>query len=522
MPTANANTGNGFSKAVSYALQEQKKDIPEQGRMQVMEQNNVYGANSKEIGKQMREIAQERETVKKPVLHLQINFHPDEKLNRDQAQKAIDSILKDIGIEKENHQYVVVNHKDKAHDHYHVVANRVGMNGELMNDHRIKDRLQVACDKVEKEQGLRPTQGRTVIYDPNQEKGFRYANAEEKQINKQQKQNKPVRDKNPKIMEQKNEIRDQLQAVLSKKEIDSSEKLKAELEKRGIDVQFSENRNGISGISFKKDNISVKGSAIDYKWSDLSKVLDENKVKTEQLKNVNPHRLKSALEEHLEKQKDKSLYKADTKNKGNIDTPKFETHSAGAKKEVLQPTPDEKKEYDFVKDYNPRVESAIKEIKEELQKGNTAVNVSAIMEKNGFKEEKERFSYSNGQLQSHIQKATIERPIKDVKEQFERFKDSEKRYSDLMGQEPKKITVFDKLTGAAKEKENANNSLRREKREAIKPEFKPQVRGIESRDLTLTSKFEHKEYEYKRQEQLKEMFSNKNDQEQNRKNGLSR
>jgi hypothetical protein len=489
MPTANANTGNGFSKAVSYALQEQKKDVPEHGRMQILEQNNVYGVNSKEIGKQMREIALEREAVKKPVLHLQINFHPDEKLNRDQAQKVIDSILKDIGINKENHQYVVVNHKDKAHDHYHVVANRVGMDGGLMNDHRIKDRLQVACDKVEKEQGLRPTQGRTVIYDPSLEKGFRYATAQEKQINKQQKQNKPVRDKNPKIMERKNEIRDQLQVVLSKKEIDSPEKLKAALEKRGIDVKFSENKNGISGISFKKDNISVKGSDIDCKWSDLSKALEGNKNKAQQLKNVKPQAPKSALNE---------------------------------KKEGLQPTPEEKKEYDFVKDYNPRVENAIKEIKKELEKGNINVNVSAIMAKNGFKEETDRFTYSNGILRIGIPKSTIKEPIKDVREQFEWFKDSEKRYSELMQQEPKKITVFDKLTGAAKEKENANYSLQRAKREAVKPEFKPQVRGMHIRDLTLFSKFEHREYEYKRQEQLRETFSNKNEPEQSRRRRLKR
>ncbi|KKX46491.1 relaxase/mobilization nuclease domain-containing protein [Sphingobacterium sp. IITKGP-BTPF85] len=66
--------------------------------------------------------------------------------------------MKDIGIEKNNHQYVIVQHKDKEHDHYHIVANRVGMDGELLNDHRIKDRLQVACDKAEQEQGLRRTQ----------------------------------------------------------------------------------------------------------------------------------------------------------------------------------------------------------------------------------------------------------------------------------------------------------------------------------------------------------------------------
>ena len=282
---------------------------------------------------------------------------------------------------------------------------------------------------------------------------------------------------------------DTLQAVLSKKEIDSPDKLKAELEKRGIDVQFSENKNGISGISFKKDNISVKGSAIDYKWSDLSKALDKNKDKAQQLTSVKPQAPKPALT---------------------------------TKKEGLQPTPEEKKEYDFVNDYNPRVENAIREIKEELEKGNINVNVSAIMEKNGFKEETDRFTYSNGVLKGGVHKTNIKPSIKDVKEQFERFKDSEKRYNELMQQQPKKITVFDKLTGAAKEKENANYSLQRAKREAVKPEFKPQVRGMQIRDLTLTSKFEDREYEYKRQEQLREMFSKKNEQDQSRKNALRR
>jgi hypothetical protein len=487
MPTANANTGNGFAKAISYALQETKK-YPEETRAKLLELNQVYGS-SREMGKQMREVADERKTTQKPVLHVQINFHPDEKLSQAQAETVIDSILKDIGIKKDNHQYVVVQHKDKAHDHYHVVANRVGLDGELLNDHRIKDRLQVACDKVEKEQDLRQTQNRTVTYDPSQERGFRYATAGERQINKQQKQNKPVRDKNSKIMEQTNEIRDQLQIVLSTKKMDSPEKLKAELAKRGVDVQFSENKKGISGISFKKDNISVKGSAIDYKWSDLSKVLEKNKDKAEELTKVEPQASKPTL---------------------------------AAKKKGLQPTPEEKKDYDFVKDYNPRVENAIREIKEELERGNIDVNVFAIMERNGFKEEKDRFTYSNGVLKSSIHKTNIKQPIKDVKEQFEWFKDSEKQYSELMQQQPKKITVFDKLTGAAKEKEITNSSLQKAKREAIKPEFKPQVHGMQTRDFTLTSKFENREYEYKRQEQLKEMFSNKNEQDQSRKNGLRR
>lgn len=168
MPTANANTGNGFSKAVSYSLQEQKQ-LQAHERAEVLYMNNVNGT-SRDIGRQMRDIADDRERVQKPVLHIQINFHPDEKLTKEQATKAVDGVLKEIGISKENHQYIVVQHKDKPHDHYHIVANRVSMDGSLVSNDRIIERLQVACDKVEQEQGLRPTEGRTVFYDPNQEK----------------------------------------------------------------------------------------------------------------------------------------------------------------------------------------------------------------------------------------------------------------------------------------------------------------------------------------------------------------
>lgn len=185
MPTANANTGNGFSKAVSYALQEQKQ-LSEDQRAVVLEYNNVFGT-SRDIGRQMRDIADDRDRVEKPVLHLQINFHPEEKLGREQAEKAVHAILKDVGISPDNHQYVLVQHRDKAHDHYHVVANRIGMDGSLLSNERIIERLQVACDKVEQEQGLRRTEGRTVFYDPSQEKGFRYATSEEKKAHRAKK-----------------------------------------------------------------------------------------------------------------------------------------------------------------------------------------------------------------------------------------------------------------------------------------------------------------------------------------------
>lgn len=525
MPTANANTGNGFSKAISYALQE-TKELPEKNRAVVFEQNNIFGT-SRQMGQQMRFMSDARDRVSKPVLHLQINFHPDEKLSKVQAQKAVDSILKDVGIEKESHQYIVVQHQDKEHDHYHVIANRVGLDGSLLDGSYLKNRLQVACDKVEKEQNLRRTQGRTVMYDTSQEKGFRYATTEEKSLQKQQKENKPIIDKNPKMMDEKNAIREHLSAVLSNKEVNAPDKLQAELKKKGIEIQFIANKNGISGASFRKDNIAVKGSAIGYKWNDISKVLEENKTKAQEMKNINPPQPKPLLATPLEKEKS-HIVKANP-NKPDIILPKAEEKPAPPAtinkpketlKKGLQPTEEEREEYEFVKDYNPKIERAVNEITDELQNGNTAVDISAIMEKNGFKSENDSFVYSNGVMEIGVDKNRFERPVKEVKQQEKRFKEDEKEYNELMKQEPAKITFWDKLVGRAKGKEEANRALQREKRDAIKPKFKPQIYGIQNRDFKLISKFEQREYEYKRQEQLREMFAPA--QEQHKNKGLRR
>lgn len=574
MPTANANTGNGFSAAISYALQE-KKELSEKDRAVVFEQNHLFGT-SRQMGQQMRFMSDARDRVSKPVLHLQINFHPDEKLNKVQAQKAVDSILKEIGIERESHQYLVVQHQDKEHDHYHIIANRVGLDGSLVDGSFLKNRLQVACDKVEKEQNLRPTQGRTVIYDTSAEKGFRYATAEEKSLIRQQKENKPIIDKNPKVMDEKNAIRDYLSAALAEMKVNTPEKLQAELNKKGIEIQFIENKNGISGASFRKDNIAVKGSAIGYKWNDISKVLEENKVKVQELSISNRVQIKSLLAAYREKEQEKSLVVKDKPAKADLPVPKFEKkldpssttgqlnetikeiiqrlknekasssnttsppqetiqHLKEEKaapsniinpiqeipKEGLYPTEEEQKELDFAKDYNPRIERALSEIKSELKKGNTEVAIAAIMEKNGFQAAQDSFVYSNGVLQIGVDKNRFKNPVKQVGQQKENFKNDEYKYHELMKQEPVKVNFWDKLLGRAKGKEEANRTLEREKKEAVKPKFKAQIRGIESRDFQVYPKFEQREYEYKRQQEFKEMFAPSREQE-DKARGLGR
>lgn len=287
MPTASANVGSTAGDAVLYAMQEKKKGVPEDQKAVVFECNQVFGS-AREIGFQMKDVSDDRPAVKKTVLHLQINFHPEEHPSPAQAKAAIDSILKDIGIEKDNHQYVVVQHRDKPHDHYHVVANRVGLDGSLVNDHRIIDRLQVACSKAEQELALRPTPNRTVVYDEKAEQGFRYIKAEPSESNKE------FKDKNPKIREVKEYVQASLVEVL--KTATTPAELVEGLKSRDIEVKFSENKEGTTfGVGFRADGVSVKGTAVGYKWKQIDAILSTNAALTVSAPILLPERDAAAL-----------------------------------------------------------------------------------------------------------------------------------------------------------------------------------------------------------------------------------
>lgn len=61
--------------------------------------------------------------------------------------------LKEMNLQ--NHQAVGFVHRDKAHTHIHIYANRIGFDGKAYNDSFIGKRSQIAADNVAKELGLK-------------------------------------------------------------------------------------------------------------------------------------------------------------------------------------------------------------------------------------------------------------------------------------------------------------------------------------------------------------------------------
>jgi len=294
------STGNGFRSTISYVHKEHEKDLPQEKRPEVIEKNLVFG-NTPEMARQMRFVSNANSRISKPVMHVSVSFDAKERISEEQRQKAVQSVLKEMGVKAQDHQYLIVKHNDTANPHYHIVLNKVDLDGKKLNlgfdgkkEEFVKNRLQVIADKIEQEQGLKRTEGRNIVYDANSEKGYRFLSKEEKAENRTRNK-KENKEKNPNKREQQIAIKNEVDKVLQDKKIRTADDFKTALESKGIDVRFSENTTGISGVSFKTDKISVKGSQIGAKWGDINKVLQDNGKTVQENKSIE----RAEVERHL-------------------------------------------------------------------------------------------------------------------------------------------------------------------------------------------------------------------------------
>lgn len=266
MPTANANTGASFGGALAYVEKKKDKKVGHAVPVRLVE-NQCYG-DRVEIAQQMAAQASERPACKKPVLHFQISFHPDEKIADNLRQQAALQVLKHVGVDEMLHQFTVHAHFDKAHAHFHVVLNRVGLDGSLFPDHQLLNRLQVACDRTERELGLRQTSGRTVVYAPEETRGFRYVPSSERKV-RSAADLKP--DKRVGVQQKKEKVHSLVRYVLEQEKPKTAEAFGARMLAKGVSVEFKTNVKGIYGVSFKLEGsqVAFKGSDVGYKWAQI-------------------------------------------------------------------------------------------------------------------------------------------------------------------------------------------------------------------------------------------------------------
>ena len=277
MPIGEAHkTGNSFTGIFEYILAEGKyKNENSIKKPQIVFQNFSLENDYKSLGNEFRFLANENKKVLKPVMHLTLNFSEKDNIETEIQLKFLKQLLNEMGVDKQNYQYLVVRHNDK-HPHYHIIVNRVGLDGATLSDKNSKLRIGTAVDKIEKELGLDNylEKTRKFIYDPTNEKGYK----KNERCMSNDKVIKTNRDKQVGVQEKKDFIQLKVLEILNNHSINSLDKLKNELSFHKIELKFNVNNKNQVAVSFNYNKLSVKGSQVNLKGNIIRDKLEANRI----------------------------------------------------------------------------------------------------------------------------------------------------------------------------------------------------------------------------------------------------
>ena len=125
-------TGRSFGGCLNYCLHdkiadEKKNEVVMKDRAEIILFNQCFG-NDKELIQQFNEVRQLNPRLSKPVLHVTLSLSQGEYLPAYKLAEMARDCAQDLGFS--NNQYVAILHKDTAHPHIHIVANRIGFDGK--------------------------------------------------------------------------------------------------------------------------------------------------------------------------------------------------------------------------------------------------------------------------------------------------------------------------------------------------------------------------------------------------------
>lgn len=135
--------GRGFRGALDYILN------PEKG---ILIGGNMDGKTPRELAKDFAESRSLNPDLQRPVYHVSLSISPGEYLNDFTWNEIADRYMKEMGFESS--QYVVARHTDREHEHIHIIASRIGLNGKTVSDSQDFYRSEQVIRGIEKDYNL--------------------------------------------------------------------------------------------------------------------------------------------------------------------------------------------------------------------------------------------------------------------------------------------------------------------------------------------------------------------------------
>lgn len=273
-----SRSGNSFTGAAEYDLAQGKHRRENKFKKpKIIDSNFIFGDYFKDIGREFRAVAFGNKKCKKPVMKFSISFDPNEEISDENKLEFTHQVMKEMGITDE-HQFMITRHSDKAHDHHHILANRVGLDAIVISDSYTINRLETAMDKIEKKMGLKNflAQRRRYVYDESNEKGYatqlqNFGNRREKVV---------VKNTRKGVQNNKSYIQNEVENALRISRNFNDFYIFLMMKKIEAQLRFNE-KNILTGASFSYKKFKVKGSALgtNFKASNLQKKIEENALK---------------------------------------------------------------------------------------------------------------------------------------------------------------------------------------------------------------------------------------------------
>lgn len=269
---AKTTIGRSFKGCCAYNMQK-----VEMGQGQVLLSQGVRDYELKAMVADFTRQAKMNPELTRSVWHTAISFDPQDEARlqlKPELMKAVASeYLTGMGLDQS--QYVVVQHQDTAHSHFHIIANRVASNGQTISDSHNYSRSEKLLRELEEKHRL------TLM----KEQGYRLSL-----------EHVPERDRHR--LEIRNEVRQSLERSTT------SAELKADLAQRGIAVIVNRDQAGKArGLSFERVSQDQNGEEIKvaFKGSKLHQNLSLGHIQEQLLENSRKRALALSKEQEIQK-----------------------------------------------------------------------------------------------------------------------------------------------------------------------------------------------------------------------------
>ncbi len=235
-------TGKGFKGVVYYCFQKEKN-------AEVLDLNGLSHSDTKGLIREFNAIRSENQNISKPVWHSSLSFSKEDKMTNDKMVEIANRFMEKAGFSKDNNQFVIIKHNDKGHTHCHIIANRVGFDGNAVSDYYCKTKSVQWAKQIEKEYNLTRVQ----------------------ELSKKRMIEETLSKSNEPTVIQ---LKETINKVLRQPEVKTLSNLAQNLLLQGVDMQILRHtKTGLEyGVLFSKDGKTYKGSEIgkQYAFKSLS------------------------------------------------------------------------------------------------------------------------------------------------------------------------------------------------------------------------------------------------------------